>query len=223
VHPSEQDSTKSRAKDEGTAWSHQILEVDMIAAHRRNLVCVSTILLTAMLGNAQASSGEIDVQKSTLTVRVFKTGLFSALGHEHEISAPIQKGSLDETNRSVELSVDARQMRVVDKDVSEKDRAQVQETMLGPKVLDICQFPEIHFRSRGIESAGPGRFTVTGELALHGQTRAVKFEVQKQDGHFKGSAQLKQSDFGIRPINVGGGTVKVKDELRVEFDIVPKA
>jgi polyisoprenoid-binding protein YceI len=196
----------------------------MIAAHRRYWVCVATILLPAMMGNAQSGlSGEIDVQRSTLTVRVFKTGMFSAFGHEHEISAPIRKGSLDESKRSVELTVDARQMRVVDKDVSEKDRAEVQDTMLGPKVLDSPRFTDINFRSRAIEPAGQGRFTVTGELALHGQTRPVKFEVQKRDGHFKGSAQLKQTDFGITPINVGGGTVKVKDELRVEFDIVPKA
>jgi hypothetical protein len=33
---------------------------------------------------------------------------------------------------------------------------------------------------------------------------------------------LKQSDFGIRPISIVGGTVKVKDELKVEFDVVPQ-
>jgi hypothetical protein len=33
---------------------------------------------------------------------------------------------------------------------------------------------------------------------------------------------LKQRDFGIEPVSVGGGTVKVKDELRVEFEIVAK-
>jgi hypothetical protein len=31
---------------------------------------------------------------------------------------------------------------------------------------------------------------------------------------------LKQSAFGIEPIRIAGGTVKVKDEVKVEFDIV---
>jgi hypothetical protein len=31
---------------------------------------------------------------------------------------------------------------------------------------------------------------------------------------------LKQTDFGITPISIGGGTVKVKNELRIDFDIV---
>ena len=38
-------------------------------------------------------SEEIDTQKSVMTVRVFKSGLFSAFGHDHEISAPIRRVS----------------------------------------------------------------------------------------------------------------------------------
>jgi len=34
---------------------------------------------------------------------------------------------------------------------------------------------------------------------------------------------LKQHDFGITPISIAGGTVKVRDELKVEFDIVVKS
>jgi hypothetical protein len=33
---------------------------------------------------------------------------------------------------------------------------------------------------------------------------------------------LKQRDFGITPVSIGGGTIKVKDEVRIEFDVVPK-
>jgi polyisoprenoid-binding protein YceI len=166
-----------------------------------------------------APAREIDIHKSVMTVRVFKAGLFSAFGHEHEISAPIQHGTFNEGQPSVELAVDARQMRVMDKDVSEKDRAEIQETMLGPKVLDSGQFPEIRFRSTAVERSAEGRWMVRGELTLHGQTRPVKVEVQGENGHYRGTAELKQRDFGIEPISVGGGAVKVKNELRVEFEI----
>src|SRR6266702_749695 len=97
----------------------------------------SAALLPAALWAADAvADREIDAQKSVMTVRVFKSVLFSAFVHEHEISAPISHGTLSENDRSVELTVDARQMRVMDKDVSEKDREEIQETMLGPKVLE---------------------------------------------------------------------------------------
>jgi polyisoprenoid-binding protein YceI len=165
---------------------------------------------------------EIDAGQSVMTVHVLKSGMFSAFGHEHEISAPIQQGTLSEKERSVELTVDARKMKVVDKDVSDKDRTEIQETMLGPKVLDTAKFPEIRFRSSSVDENGAGRWNVRGDLTLHGQSRPIKLEVQKQDGHYRGRAEFKQTDFGISPVSGGGGTVKVKDELRVEFEIVAK-
>lgn len=182
---------------------------------------VAAMFLPVVLWAADAPSPkQIDTQKSAMMVHVFKSGLFSAFGHDHEISAPIQRGTLNESDRSVELIVDARRMRVMDKDVSEKDRAEIQETMLGAKVLDTAQFPEIRFHSTSVERAGESRWMVTGDLVLHGQTRPVKMEVQGQNGHYRGKAELKQKDFGISPISVGGGAVKVKNELRVEFEIV---
>jgi hypothetical protein len=37
--------------------------------------------------------------------------------------------------------------------------------------------------------------------------------------HYRGSATLRQTDFGIKPLTVAGGTVKVKDEVKIEFEI----
>ena len=208
--------SKSKAAGEGARPTH----VYGAAMTKSKLTMwVAAALLPAALW---AAASEIDTQKSVMTVRVLKAGVFSAFGHEHEISAPIKDGKFSEAERSVDLTVDVRQMRVMDKDVSDKDRAEIQETMLGPKVLDVARFPEIHFRSSVVEPAGNGRWSVTGDLSLHGQTHPVKLEVRAQNGHYQGTAELKQKDFGIEPIVVGGGAVKVKNELRVEFDIVAK-
>ena len=190
----------------------------------RNLaVCALTLILPGVLRAADAPAPkEIDTQQSVMTVRVFKSGMFSAFGHEHQISAPISQGSLDESGRSVELAVDAREMKVMDKDVTEKDRSEIQETLQGQKVLDTGKFPEIHFRSSAVDSNGDGHWRVRGDLRLHGQTKPITLEVRGKDGHYQGLAELKQTDFGIQPVSVGGGTVKVKDTVRIEFQIVAK-
>jgi polyisoprenoid-binding protein YceI len=194
-----------------------------MARIRHDWMLAALIALACVLRAAEGTAPkEIDTQKSVMTVRVFKSGLFSAFGHDHEISAPIQQGTFNESDRSVKLIVDARKMRVMDKDVSEKDRADIQETMLGPKVLDTGQFPEIRFGSTVVEGIGDGRWTVRGDLTLHGQTHPVKLEVYGKNGRYRGATELKQRDFGIPPISVGGGAVKVKNELRVEFEIVGK-
>ena len=133
------------------------------------------IFLAASLRAADAPAGTaIDPQKSSITVRVFKAGVFSAFGHEHEISAPIQQGSFTENPASVELIADTRGMRVMDKGISEKDRADIQQTMLGPKVLDSEKFPTIRFRSTRFEPLGEGKWIVLGDLTIHGETRPVK-------------------------------------------------
>ncbi len=36
------------------------------------------------------------------------------------------------------------------------------------------------------------------------------------------SAAIRQSDFGIKPVSVAGGTLKLKDEIDLSFDIVAR-
>lgn len=105
-------------------------------------------LLSVLLWGVDANSQKaIDTQRSVLTVRVYKAGMFSAFEHEHAIRALIQDGSFDEDKGTVGFVVDARTLQVLDPDVSDKDRAEIQSTMLGPKVLDSAQFHEIRFHS----------------------------------------------------------------------------
>jgi polyisoprenoid-binding protein YceI len=182
-------------------------------------------LAAATLSHAQSSPGPattIDTARSVLTVRVYKTGLFSAFAHDHEIRAPMQNGLIDEDKNTGEFTVDARKLRVLDPEVSEKDRADIQSTMLGPKVLDSEKFPEIRFRSTSIGEAGDDKWVVRGDLTLHGQTHQVKVDVAGRDGHYLGSARLSQKDFGITPVSIAGGSIKVKDEVRVEFEVFAK-
>ena len=182
--------------------------------------------LAALLGllncgvAASTEAQAIDPQHSSLKIYVSKSGLFSAFAHNHEIEAPISSGAVQPSeNASVELSVDARKLQVLDPEVSESSRAQIQKTMEGSQVLDADRFPEIHFRSTEVASKGTGHWLLHGTLDLHGQSRPVAVDVVLKDGLYRGSATFKQTTFGITPVTVAGGTVKVKDELKIEFAI----
>ena len=164
----------------------------------------------------------IDVSKSSVKIRVFKSGMFSAFAHDHEIQAPIDGGEINSSsNPSVQLRMDARKMRVLDPEISVASRADIQRTMEGAEVLDVEHFPKISYRSTAIASTGAGRWEVRGNLNLHGKNQPVAVSVSLEGGHYRGSASFKQSQFGITPIRIAGGTVKVKDEVKIEFDIVP--
>ena len=127
-------------------------------------------------------------------------------------------GSADTEAHKVELRVNAAALRVQDTKGSESDKAEIQKTMLGPEVLDTAKFHEIVFKSTSAEGSGSA-WTVHGNLTLHGETRPVTVTVKEQAGRYVGSATVKQSEFGIKPVKAAGGTVKVKDEVRIDFDI----
>ncbi len=185
---------------------------------RRPLILASLVLSASVLA---AQARPVDTQASHVTVKVYRAGVFGGLGDNHEIAAPIAQGTLDESAHKVTLRFDARQMRVLDPNLSPDKRAQVQERMLGPDVLDVDRFPEIVFESTVIREQPGGVLAVNGTLRLHGQTHPVSGTASSSSDGFRGSFKVKQHDFGIKPISLAGGTIKVKDEVSIDFQIRP--
>jgi polyisoprenoid-binding protein YceI len=171
---------------------------------------------------ANAATQQIDNAKSILRVHVGKAGLLSAAGHEHWVTARIDKSQLSTDDPRVAFTVDARKMKVEpDEKISASDRAEIQQTMQ-TKVLESEKYPEISFHSTSVKSTGPNAWTVTGKLNLHGVRKSVRADVRQENGAYTGHARFKQTEFGIQPVKAGAGLVKVKDELDIEFTIVTK-
>jgi polyisoprenoid-binding protein YceI len=155
-----------------------------------------------------------------MTVYVSKRGFFSFAADNHEIEAPIVSGSFDETKKTVDVTVNAAEMEVLDPKLSADRRASVQANMSGSGVLDTAKYPTIVFHSSSVEVDAKGHGRATGNLTLHGQTHAIIVELTRVGvDHFTGSATVRQSAFGITPIRIMGGAVTVKDDVNVVFDI----
>jgi polyisoprenoid-binding protein YceI len=195
-------------------------------------VAVSMILL-AWAQTAPISTYKVDVSRSTMEINVFKAGVFKALGHDHVIVARSFSGTVQfEAGRakdsSVALDIDSASLTVLDPQASEKDRSEVQATMAGPGVLNVPAFPRITFHSTRMsnlaQSGDALEATLTGKLNLHGIEKEITFPVRVQFHknllHATGSATIAQTDFGIVPIKAAGGTVRVKDQLKISFDIL---
>jgi polyisoprenoid-binding protein YceI len=115
----------------------------------------------------------------------------------------------------------------MDPDESAKDRATVQENM-ERDVLRISDFPRIGFESTSLEAGGAAnQLKVHGKLTIRDKTVPVVIPLtfkRLADGTYQadGKYNFKQSSFGIKPIQLAGGTVKVKDELESEFELFLK-
>jgi hypothetical protein len=180
----------------------------------------SALVLTVLLPRAWAV--DVDTATSKITVRVEKSGLFSAFAHNHTISAPLASAHLDAGNRSVELKFRSQEMKVLDPGISDSERADIDRTMKSDKVLDVTRFPDISFVSTSVESSGANRFLVHGSLTIHGVTKSIELPVTSSENHYAGKVSLKQTEFGITPVKIAGGAVRVKDTIEIEFDIVTK-
>jgi polyisoprenoid-binding protein YceI len=174
-----------------------------------------------------------DASRSRATIDVGKAGAFSFAGHTHEIEAPLTSGIVhfdpDNVSRSnVRLEFNAGAMRVTGKGESADDVPKVTQTMLGDQVLDVKKYPAIAFESTAVTSKGSLtalELTIAGNLTIRGTARPVKTVVAaKIEGDMltaTGKFSIKQTDFGIKPISIGG-VVKVKDELNIAFTIVAR-
>jgi polyisoprenoid-binding protein YceI len=177
-------------------------------------------ILLATLIPLAAQDRSIDVERSTITIHVGKAGLLSAAGHEHWVTAPISSGAINDSNAPrVEFTVETAKMRVKpDPKVDAKTEAQIQKDM-EEMTLETARYREIAFQSSHIEKAAEGEWRVDGALSLHGVSKPIRLNVRRDGDAFTGRTILKQTDFGIKPISIGGGAIKVKNEIEIEFRI----
>src|SRR5262249_11891482 len=131
------------------------------------------------------------------------------------------------THSSIKLIFMTEGVRVLDPKESAKDRVKVQQTM-ETEVLRISQYPQVIFESTGIERGGTAEtLRVRGNLTIRGNSQPITVPLtvtRLEDGTYRvrGEYKFKQSTFGIQPIQLAGGTIKVKDELRTEFELFLK-
>jgi polyisoprenoid-binding protein YceI len=175
----------------------------------------------------------IDARASRFTVQAFATGILSAMGHNPKIGIRTFAGEVDfnaEASQAngFKLSMKSNSLGVLD-DISDKDRREI-EKMMNEQVLESSKYPDIAYEATTITVARlDGALysaTLNGTLSFHGVIRnqmvsariAVFDEMIRASGEFS----LNQSDYGIKPVSVAGGSLKVKDELKFSFEMVAR-
>jgi len=172
----------------------------------------------------------VDAKKSRFAVRAFAVGLLSALGHSPNIAIPDFEGEFALNPEAIEqssvrLAINASSLTVMD-DIREKDRNEIERTMRR-EVLETDSFPEIVYEASeaSANKIADGQYAVTlnGQLSLHGvtQTQPVSARIYLSGDMLRavGEFSLSQREYEIRPVSAVGGTIKLKDELKLTFDI----
>lgn len=157
--------------------------------------------------------------------------MFAAFAHDHKFQVREFNGTVSLPSQalqsgSVDLIMVADSLTLVDK-VSDDDRKEIEGTMK-QKLLETAKFPKISFRSVSVavdsSDDASSRLKVLGNLWVHGVGHKVPIPVTvalKGDSlRATGTVKLRQTDYGMTPVTAAVGTVRVKDEVTLSFDIV---
>lgn len=175
---------------------------------------------------------QADTSASQLVIRAGRNGLLSALSHDHQFTPARWQAEVDfDPERPQEVRVDLRIDAATLHDhvarLSQKMRDYVDRETAGPEVLDAQRYREIgfHGESASTESEGGGlQGVLHGALSLHGTTRPldVPFHARAEAPGYRvsGSVRFRQTDFGMTPFSSAAGTIRVDDEVQIDFELV---
>jgi polyisoprenoid-binding protein YceI len=164
-------------------------------------------------------------------VQAFSTGVLSAFGHDPRFAVRDLRGDVQFAatgtaleNARLNLKIRTDSVEVID-DISEKDKREIQRQMYD-EVLEGVRFPEIEYHCSRVTASGSGdRYwaVLHGEFTLHGVTHTLpvsaRVVVTGNSLRASGEFSVKQGDYGIAPVKVAGGAIKLKDEVKCTFDI----
>ena len=175
----------------------------------------------------------LDSSRSKFMIRAFAGGLLWFKGHDHFVQARDFAGEARLTPGSVSpaslnLSVRAASLAET-REVFNAQQKRIIDTELRDIVLEPDKYPDITFKSTDVSVDARGglfRVKLGGDLTLRGVTRRVvipaEVTLEGDALRARGEFNVKRSDFKVPATSAFHGTVRIRDRLKVSFDIVAR-
>ncbi|MFF3848646.1 YceI family protein [Streptomyces sp. NPDC002328] len=194
----------------------------IVTASRR--VEVGTVTLARQGGAELPPPGPwtVDPAHSTVGAVAQHLGISSVRGRFTDFSASVEIAPDDVAKSRVEAVIRAASIDTGNG---------VRDTHLrSADFLDVESYPEITYRSTGLTSAGPDRWTVHGDLSLRGVVRPVDLSLAYLGtgadpwggtrAAFRATADLHREDFAMNYNQVvQAGIAAIGTTLKVELDV----
>lgn len=181
---------------------------------------------------------QVNGKNSWLHVLIYRGGLLGGFGHNHVISNGNIEGfvllarDLSQSGLSLgfgvaDLVVDDAELRRLKgpdftKDISDKDRNATRANMLGNKLLQAQQFPQIHIRSDSLKGSLP-QVEVEATVAIGGMEYSLVFpatvEITDDSVVASGEIEIRHADIGLAPFTAFLGSIRVRDEIVLQYHI----
>jgi hypothetical protein len=185
-------------------------------------------------GTHGAGTQEFGPESGRVLVKTGREGLAARAGHDltleitdwqARVTALGADGDVAQATVTADLGLGSLTVREGvggAKPLSDKDRRDIQNQVR--KILgDAARagFTSQRVIPSSTSLAGsPTAGAIEGTLTLRGVSRGIRLEVTSPEpGRYRGSATIRQTDFGITPYSGFFGALKLKDEVTVEFEV----
>ena len=186
-------------------------------------------LLMAAPAAAQSHTWTIDTAHSLAEFSVRHMMVSNVKGTFGRVSGTATWDGRNLSAASVDVVIDAAS---IDTRVAQRDTH-----LKSADFFDVERFPTLTFKSTKVESAGPGKAVITGDLTIRGVTRSVTLdvigpapEVKGPDGSIRigasATASINRRDFGLvwnRVLDGGGVLVGDQVAITIEVELVRKS
>ena len=195
----------------------------MKASASRMLITVGLAGLLSFPAFAGTTTWQIDPKHSSAQFAVTHLMISTVRGEFHQLNGTVVVDDADISKSSVNVTIDATTV-----DTREPDR---DKHLRSSDFFDVAKYPTMAFKSTKVESAGPGRLKITGDLTIRGVTKRAVLEVTApkppsrdpwglQRTAVSGSTKINRQDFGVawnKTLDAGG--VVVGDEVNINLDV----
>ena len=195
----------------------------MKASASRMLITVGLAGLLSFPAFAGTTTWQIDPKHSSAQFAVTHLMISTVRGEFHQLNGTVVVDDADIAKSSVNVTIDATTV-----DTREPDR---DKHLMSADFFDVAKYPTMAFKSTKVESAGPGRLKITGDLTIRGVTKQAVLEVSSPKPPIKdpwglqrsaaaATTKINRKDFGVnwaKTMDTGGAIVG--DEISITLDV----
>jgi len=187
------------------------------------LITVGLAGLLSFPAFAGTTTWQIDPKHSSAQFAVTHLMISTVRGEFHQLNGTVVVDDADIAKSSVNVTIDATTV-----DTREPDR---DKHLMSADFFDVAKYPTMAFKSTKVESAGPGRLKITGDLTIRGVTKQAVLEVSSPKPPIKdpwglqrsaaaATTKINRKDFGVnwaKTMDTGGAIVG--DEISITLDV----
>lgn len=179
-------------------------------------IVLSSLMLFSLSGSVQAEKYKVDPVHSAVEFTVTHMKLAEVDGQFKDFSGEFNWDKKDPSKSSLSFVVQAKSVTTSS---SYRD-----DHLRSPDFFDVAKYPTLAFKSSKISALGDNRYSVTGDLTIHGVTQVITvpatvngpvnaYSKDKLSLGFRSSFKIDRMDFKVGATWKGGSDSVVSHDV----------